>query len=439
MERRRRVLRVRPPELVVPVRRGRRHIALGRRAATATFVGVLVTSCGSDDDGFDLLVQRGLDVAGITVTDVFAPSRAAEDPAGYPLVVMLHGGDGDPADMVALATAVAEGGAVVHVPTWPVVSERLTGAELDAAYHDQVEAVVCALRFARRTAPDHGADADDLTLLGHSAGGFVGASVAIVDEPPWPGIDCDVGVDHRPRRFIGTSGDYSGSTLYARSEPDVAAPYAPLVMPVTNDELEVRLVHGFADDTILPDVSFALRDRAVDRGLDAEVLALDVRHGAPTDPAGAADFVADQVLDLLRGEPTAFEPERSATLSFADDRCLYDGPVEWPRGEAVAIGLDNDADVELYFVFAAFVGWRPADDDLELDGTPWGRVEDPPDDLFGAAFLPVDAGDATEMAWAFADGSRPWMLWCLPRDDHPAAGFVHPAAELVPLDAPAGS
>ena len=36
------------------------------------------------------------DVAGVTVTDVYVPDESACDQDGCPVVVMLHGGDGDP-------------------------------------------------------------------------------------------------------------------------------------------------------------------------------------------------------------------------------------------------------------------------------------------------------------------------------------------------------
>lgn len=401
-------------------------------------VGIFSVSCGSSDgDRGGVRVERDIDVAGITVTDVFAANAPAEDPAGYPVVVMLHGGDGDPTEMEPLAEAVAERGAVVYVPTWPVVSERLASTALDDAYRAQVEAVVCSLRQARRTAADFGGNADDLTLLGHSAGGFVGAAIAIVDEPPWPGIDCDADVDHRPKRFIGTSGDYTGWTLYARDEPAVSASYDPQLLSVTNDDLEVRLIHGFGDDTIWADTSLAFRDHLADSGLDARVLALDVGHSGPIQPTVAPDFIAELISGLLRDESTAFEPARAASLSFVDDRCVYDGPEQLALGDAVAFDMRNGSDARVYFVFVAFVDWRPADIGLDLDGQPWVRVEEPPGDHLGLAFLPVEAGDTTEIEWAFVEGARPWMLLCLPHDGHPAAGMVHPAVEIVPLDGPA--
>ena len=408
-----------------------------REIAAITLIGTVGTfaaACAPSEER-EVHVDRGVDVAGVTVTDVYRPSEPAPDPDGYPVVVMLHGGDGDASGLTPLAALVAESGAVVHVPTWPVITERLTGAALDEAYFDQVEAVVCSLRHARRTAPEHGGDPDDLTLLGHSAGGFVGAAVAMVDEPPWPTIGCDAGVEHRPERFIGTSGDYTGWTLFAEDSPDVAAPYDPTVLPVTNEELDVHLIHGFADDTIWPEEPWQLRNHLVAEAVDVTILALDVDHGGPLERTGAVEFVAEQLTDLLADRPTAFEPERSATLSFVDDRCLYEGPEELAQGDAVAIDVHNDAEVRVYFWLMAFERWRPTDAVVELGGGPWVPVEQPPEDPMARSFFPVEAGQTTEFVWAFVDGSRPWTLWCLPHDEHPASGMMHLAAELVALDA----
>jgi acetyl esterase/lipase len=399
----------------------------------------LTTGC---DDAITVRVERGVDVHGVTVTDVYTSGGEA----GRPVVVMLHGGDGDPDRMGPLAEAVAQRGAVVYVPTWPIHSRRLAGDALDFALHDEFEAVVCALRHARRTASEHGGDPDDITLLGHSAGGFVGAAVAMVAEPPWAAIGCDIDVDHRPQRFIGTSGDYTGSTFpidefaglpeYARSTTDVVDAYDPFVLEATNRDLDVRLLHGFGDDIIFPDAAFELRDRLVDQGLDARLLTVDVSHGDPVTPGPSMDFVADQIAGLLTRQATAFEPELTGTLAFDRDRCTYDGPSGLTVAEAVAVDLRNDSDAPLMFGFVTFDSWRPADDGTVLDGGPRQPFDEPPGSVRGQGFVPVPPRTTGTVDWALVDSARPWVLYCLPLDDHPAAGLLHGAAEVVPLGGP---
>jgi acetyl esterase/lipase len=149
---------------------------------------VPVVGCGSEQDANQLEADRGLDVYGVTVTDVFAPV----DGEDLPVVVMLHGTSGGREAMEPLARAVAADGAVVFVPSWPVIDQVAAyPSDDDEPYRRQAEAVVCALRFARRSAAGHGGDPDDLTVLGHSGGATAGARVALVDDPPWSGIDCD--------------------------------------------------------------------------------------------------------------------------------------------------------------------------------------------------------------------------------------------------------
>ena len=127
-------------------------------------------------------------------------------------------------------------------------------------------------------------------------------------------------------------------------------------------------------------------------GLGAPGDVSPVGHSGPIQPTVAPDFIAEQISGLLRHAPTAFEPERAASLSFVDDRCVYDGPEQLALGDALAFDMRNGSDGRVYFVFVAFADWRPADIGLDLDGQPWVRMEDPPDDVPGLAVLPVEAG-----------------------------------------------
>jgi acetyl esterase/lipase len=179
---------------------------------------------------------------GITTADVYRPVSGE----GLPVVVMLHGTAGDRTEFDGLAREVAASGAVVFVPSWPVIAEMPEEEEVGELYRQQAEAVVCSLRHARATAGDVGGDPDDLTVLGHSGGATVGARAALVAEPPWPGIDCYPGVTHAPGRFIATGGDFTGGYSYASNFPDQYAPYDVFGLDPTND-VEVRLYQGFND------------------------------------------------------------------------------------------------------------------------------------------------------------------------------------------------
>lgn len=195
-------------------------------------------------------------------------------------------------------------------------------------------------------------------------------------------------------------------------------------------------MHGFADDIIFPDAAFELRNHLTDQGLDARLLTVDVSHGDPVTPGGALEFVADQIAGLLTQQATAFEPELAGTLAFDRDRCTYDGPRGLQVADAVAVDLHNDSDARTMFGFVAFDSWRPGDDGAVLDGGPRGPWGEPPDAVHGWGFIPLPPRATGTLDWALVDAARPWVLYCLPLDDHPAAGLMHGAAEVIPLGGP---
>lgn len=108
-------------------------------------------------------VTKAVPVGDVTTMDVYHPV----DGADLPLLVLLHGtGPGGRAEMGPLARAIAEQGVVVFVPTWTVIEDAPEWPMQDAeVYRVQTEAVVCALRQARRTAADFGGSPDRLGLM----------------------------------------------------------------------------------------------------------------------------------------------------------------------------------------------------------------------------------------------------------------------------------
>jgi len=190
---------------------------------------------------------------------------------------MLHGTAAERSRLHDLAQRVAADGVLVFVPSWPVI-DRAGGfpGETDEPYRRQAEVVVCALRHIRRTAVERGADPDDLTVFGHSGGAMVGAQVAMVSEPPWPGIDCDAGTPHAPQRFIGSAGDDNGLHQLSQVAPvGFFAPYDPTVIEPTTVDLEVRLVKGLSDGTIAMSESSEFLAHVLPYGLDAELIITD--------------------------------------------------------------------------------------------------------------------------------------------------------------------
>lgn len=385
-------------------------------------------------------VLRDIDVGG-SPADLFLPPDTGTD-GDAPVVMMLHGTEGDRSHMEPLAEAVAEDGALVYVPTWPVIDQVAAFPEDqgDEPFRAQSEAVVCALRHIRRTASEHGGDPGDLTVVGHSGGGMIGARVSIVADPPWPGIDCDSDVDHRPTRFIGLAGDYEGWYQYAQQRRDLYAPYDVLTLEPTNVDVEVWLLHGHNDDAVNVSSSGLLQDRLRDAGIDAQLLTTDSTHAALVDTATPAGrFTADRISSIVHGVPEEvwWPPGPiDATLSFgADDTCSYEGPATWPSDLAMTIRFANRA---LHDTSFALVSIR-TDADPSVEEVLAGEGElgvDDPDWVDWGGFRRVPPGESRTMRFAFVEADQRFVLYCHPEHwtDHPRANWMYPAALLAPQE-----
>lgn len=401
---------------------------------------------GSPDDvpatgGPDSGVLRDIDVGGIP-GDLFLPADTdAADDTGVPVVVMLHGTEGERDHMELLAEAVAEDGALVYVPTWPVIDQAAPFPEEDGdePFRAQSEAVVCALRHVRRTATEHGGDPADLTVVGHSGGGMIGARVSMVGELPWPGIDCDSDLDHRPTRFIGLAGDYEGTYQYARTYRDLYAPYDVLTLDPTNTDLEVWLLHGHNDDAVNVFTSALFEDHLRAAGIDVRMLTTDSTHAAIVDtttPAGR--FTADRISEILHRSPDArwWPPDAvDATVRFDEDlSCTYDGPDTWPPDRAMTFRLVNDSDLGTAVALVSIRSDAEPSlaDVLERGGGVLGV--DNPDWVDWGGFRPVPPGENRTMRFALVEADQTFVVYChvQPWNDHARAGWMYPTAVLSP-------
>lgn len=101
--------------------------------------------------------------------DIYAPAQ----PGNYPVVIGFHGGNVPRSSFNELAIELAKNGVVTFAAGWhstpPPADSFLRGWE-DAA---------CAVRWVREYAAEYGGDPSRIIIVGHSAGGAVGAAVTL--------------------------------------------------------------------------------------------------------------------------------------------------------------------------------------------------------------------------------------------------------------------
>lgn len=124
----------------------------------------------------DIVVTVDQAYAGERLLDVYAPAAGS----GWPVVVVLHGGNADKRGVSSLAEAVAGQGAVVFVPTFSSSFSPVTIAQGGVGLG--VEEASCAVRFARARAAEYGGDPQRVVAAGHSAGGAFAVVLALAGD-----------------------------------------------------------------------------------------------------------------------------------------------------------------------------------------------------------------------------------------------------------------
>ncbi len=189
--------------------------------------------------------------------DVYVP---ANRPDAAPLVVFFYGGrwtDGDKSDYRFVGAALAGLGYVAMLPNYRHFPEvRMAGFMQDAAL---------AVQWAVEHGAEFGADPRRLYLMGHSAGAHMAALVTLDSRyliatgkpvPPIAGV-------------IGLSGPYDFLPL---TDDDVKEMFGPPDNYPNSQPIHfvhagappMLLIHGLADDTVLPknSINFATALRA---------------------------------------------------------------------------------------------------------------------------------------------------------------------------------
>lgn len=197
--------------------------------------------------------------------DVYVPETRTAGPPP-PIVVFFYGGSwrtGAKERYAFVGKALAARGAIVVIPDYRLVP--------DVRYPDFIEDNAAAVAWVRRNGAAAGGDPDRIYLMGHSAGAFNAALLALESrhleqagaEPK--AIAGVIGIsgpyDFDPDEYAITRAAFKGSL----DDPDVVP-----TNHVRKDAPPMLLLHGAADDTVYPRNTEALTKALEEAGASVE-------------------------------------------------------------------------------------------------------------------------------------------------------------------------
>lgn len=190
--------------------------------------------------------------------DIYAPIDAAKRP--LPMIVFIYGGSwsgGTREGYHFAARALSAAGFITVVPDYRLVPE--------VHFPGFLEDCAAAVRWARAHAAQYGGDPDRIVLVGHSAGAYNGAMLAL--DPKYLGKDRAA-----IQGFAGLAGPYDFLPLDGAVVTNTFGkwPNRDETQPIhyaAADAPPMLLLHGGEDDTVWPKNSINL-DRRL-RGLGA--------------------------------------------------------------------------------------------------------------------------------------------------------------------------
>ena len=213
-----------------------------------------------------------------TTLNIYAPNETGS----WPVVIIVPSSlsraalaSGARVTYAPLSEAIAAEGAVVYTIR--------TIFRSDLPFTNDIKRVTCAIRYARATATDYGGDPERIILVGHGAGGGIGATVALAGDD-FGAEGCvvkegSVAVDG----FVAYEGFFDFATIQyspsymtsfshsvwryqAPEEWEAINPYTHIGR---NPELQVRLLHGDHYGTNPEDVQMTV-SRAFNEALAAD-------------------------------------------------------------------------------------------------------------------------------------------------------------------------
>ncbi|MGH8728960.1 MAG: alpha/beta hydrolase [Burkholderiales bacterium] len=229
--------------------------------------------------------------------DVYTP----DDAASAAVVIFFYGGgweDGDRGDYRFVAQALADNGLVTVIPDYRLYPQvKFPGFLEDSAL---------AVKWVKQNIARFGGDSRRIFLMGHSAGAYNAAMLAIDER-----YLAAVGVDPREiDGFIGLAGPYDFLPLTSANLKAVFGPSSGLARTqpvdfVSGDEAPMLLLNGANDTRVDPRNSSSLAARVRQCGGEVKhVVYPDLSHtrivGAIASPFRDWAPVLDEVVEFIR-------------------------------------------------------------------------------------------------------------------------------------------
>ena len=198
--------------------------------------------------------------------DLYRPANVGCDGQGsrLPIIVFIYGGSwqaGDKDGYAFVGRALAARGFLVMIPDYRLVPQ----VRFPAFLQDNAAAV----RWVIANAPRYGGDPERIVVMGHSAGAYNAAMLAL--DPRWLGP-----ARRAIKGFVGLAGPYDflpleGPVTKAAfgQEPNLGTTQ-PINFASTDDP-PALLLHGAKDSRVLPRNSQRLHARLAQAGADARI------------------------------------------------------------------------------------------------------------------------------------------------------------------------
>jgi acetyl esterase/lipase len=186
--------------------------------------------------------------------DIYAPTAGRDRSDSLPVIIFFYGGnwsDGTRAGYSFVGRAFAARHFITVIPDYRLVPT--------VRYPAFVEDGAAAVRWVKKHAARYGGDPDRIVVIGHSAGAYIAAMLAI--DGRWLGTDRQA-----IKGFVGIAGPYDFAPFDVAASQNAfgAWPDPPDTQPITwvsKDDPPTLLLVGDADETVRPRNSEALAAR----------------------------------------------------------------------------------------------------------------------------------------------------------------------------------